>query len=463
MVEVTVADLCRWTGGSPVHLDTNTKIGSVGTDSRKISGGMLFIALKGERFDGHDFLKKAVLNGAAAVMSEKECGTLPAILVKDTQAALLDMARGYRAIFDIPFVGISGSVGKTTTKETVYNVLSQKYNTLKTIGNFNNEIGLPLTILNLSHEHQCGVIEMGMSHFGEISRLTSVVQPNVAVLTNIGMSHIENLGSQEGILKAKLEIIEGLAPDGTLVVNGDDPYLWGCRNTLSCRVLTYGVENKNCDFIAEDIDYQFDSISFTIITPDSSYPAVMNAVGAHNVYNGLAAAVCGRLLGISDTDTAAGLAERQETKMRLNVVDCDGFSMIEDCYNSSPDSMLAALQVLMKAGGTRKIAVLADMLEMGEHSKSAHSKVGKAVAVQDVDSLITFGEMGKVIALSAVENGMNPQKVHSFSEKESIYDLLEHFIQKGDVVLVKGSRGMKMETVCQRLKDLKIEQKQKME
>lgn len=456
MIDVSVADICRWTNGSPVHLDQTTQIGSVGTDSRKTTEKMLFIAIRGERFDGHDFLEQAICNGAVAVMSEKECGNLPSILVKDTQAALLDLARGYRKRFNIPIVGISGSVGKTTTKETVYNVLSQEYRTLKTIGNFNNEIGLPLTILNLSPEHEAGVIEMGMSHFGEISRLTSVVQPKVALLTNIGMSHIENLGSQEGILKAKLEIIKGLCPDGILVINGDDPYLWQCRHTLPCRFMTYGVKNPDCDFLAEKIDYKFNKIEFTIKTPDSSFRVCMNAVGAHNVYNGLAAAVSGRLLGVSDQKIVQGLSEKQDTKMRLNLIECGDFSLIEDCYNASPDSMLAALRVLGKANGRRKIAILADMLEMGEHGPEAHSQVGKYVAEQGADCLITFGEMGKTIALSAVENGMNPQQVHPFLEKEDLYTFLVHLVQKGDVILVKGSRGMKMETVCQKLKDIAV-------
>lgn len=430
-----------------VGSDTNLegKFQGVTTDTRKITPGSLFIALSGENFDGHDFAAKALENGAAAVMVEKDCGLGDRqILVENTRYALLDLAGYYRSLFNIPVVGITGSVGKTTTKEMIYAVLSSKYNTLKNEGNLNNEIGVPLTLFRLEPEHEAAVIEMGMSGFGEISRMTNAVKPDAAVISNIGVSHIEKLGSREGILKAKLEIMEGMAQDAPVIINGDNDLLPGADYGTH-PVTLYGIDDDNCAFKALDITSTDVETAFTCDFGDEPVRVCLPFTGRHNIYNALAAVAAGTKFGIPAAEGLEALKNYKTTGMRQKIVKNFGMTFIEDCYNASPDSQKAAMSVLGSVNCKRRIAVVGDMLELGDYSETGHRLVGKYAAENKVDVLFTYGERAKDSAACGREMGI--PLVKSYTDKgELIYDLAE-LLREGDAVLYKASRGMKLEEV----------------
>ncbi len=418
---------------------------SICTDTRKITEGSLFIALVGERFDGHDFVEAAFEKGAVAAVCSKPVKADGEVLtVENTGMALLEIAAYYRSLFSIPFVGITGSVGKTTTKEMVHAVLSEKYNTLKNEGNLNNEIGLPTTVFCLDSDYEAAILEMGMSAFGEISRLAKVAQPNVGIITKIGVSHIEHLGSREGILKAKLEILDGLKPNAPLIINGDDDLL--STVTLSDRrVITFGIENENCDYRAVGIEQSGYNTCFTVVFDGGEQSVTIPTVGTHNVYNALSAFSAGIYLGVSPEKAALGLSKYVTSGMRQNVREINGITVIEDCYNASPDSVRAAAEVLctMKAG--KKALVFGDMLELGEISESAHREVGALVASKGIDRFYTYGQMASLAAKSAAENGIG--FVESFDDKAALAAQLRADLDEGDAVLFKASRGMKLEEV----------------
>ncbi len=428
-----------------VHCDRDAQVLSICTDSRKITKGCLFIALVGERFDGHDFVKAALENGAVAAVCSKsvECDG-EVLLVENTGRALLDIAAYYRSVFSIPFVGITGSVGKTTTKEMVYAVLSEKYNTLKNEGNLNNEIGLPSTVFRLDSDYEAAILEMGMSAFGEISRLARVAQPNIGIITKIGVSHIEHLGSREGILKAKLEILDGLKPGAPLVVNGDDDLL----STVSLadrKVITFGIENASCDYRAVNIEQAGYSTSFTVLFDGKEQSVTIPTVGTHNVYNALSAFAAGIYLGVTPEKAANGLSKYVTSGMRQNVKDFGGITVIEDCYNASPDSVRAATEVLCGMKVNKKCFVFGDMLELGELSEKAHREVGTLVALKQIDCFFTYGEMAAVSAQTAAAQGA--ECVKAFDDKQALADELRNTLSSGDAVLFKASRGMKLEEV----------------
>ncbi|HHV98112.1 MAG TPA: UDP-N-acetylmuramoyl-tripeptide--D-alanyl-D-alanine ligase [Clostridiaceae bacterium] len=441
-------------GGTFLSGNSETVITGVSTDSRTISAGNLFIPIAGARFDGHDFIGQAFERGAAACLTHKEdipdvSGTV--IKVSDTLRALGDLASFYRKKFNIPVVGITGSVGKTSTKEMVAAVLSQQYRVMKTEGNFNNEIGLPLTMFSLDKSHQCAVIEMGMSGFGEISRLSRISQPDIAIITNIGLSHIEKLGSRQNILKAKMEILDGLSRNGVVILNGDDQLLSGMRNLLPYKTIFYGLED-DADYQAFDIKTAGEQGTyFKIEINNKTYEVHIPVPGIHNVHNALAAIAAGIELKVPVEKIIKGIGEYTPAKMRLNILSFNGIKIINDTYNASPQSMEAALGVLKDIEGNRKIAVLGDMLEMGSWADKAHKDVGKFAFESGVELLITVGENGRNIARGALDSGMNPEKVHQCETNEEIVNLLEGLMTNGDVILVKGSRGMKMEEIVERL------------
>lgn len=418
---------------------------SICTDTRKITEGSLFVALVGERFDGHDFVGAAFEKGAVAAVCSKPVDVNgEVLLVENTGTALLEIAAYYRSLFSIPFVGITGSVGKTTTKEMVYAVLSEKYNTLKNEGNLNNEIGLPTTVFRLDSDYEAAILEMGMSAFGEISRLAKVAQPNAGIITKIGVSHIEHLGSREGILKAKLEILDGLKPNAPLIVNGDDDLL-GTVALSDRRVIKFGIENENCDYRAVGIEQSGYNTCFTVIYDGGEQSVTIPTVGTHNVYNALSAFAVGLHLGVSPEKAALGLSKYVTSGMRQNVREVNGITVIEDCYNASPDSVRAATEVLstMKAG--TKVLVFGDMLELGEISESAHREVGALVASKGIDRFYTYGEMAALAAESAKENGIG--FVKAFDDKAALAAQLRADLKEDDAVLFKASRGMKLEEV----------------
>ncbi|MDF2567779.1 MAG: murF, partial [Oscillospiraceae bacterium] len=342
--------------------------------------------------------------------------------------------------------GITGSVGKTSTKEMIYYVLSQKYKTLKTQGNLNNEIGLPMTLLNLDRSYQAAVIEMGMSNRGEISRLSLTACPNIGVITNIGVSHIENLGSRENILKAKLEILDGIIDDSPIVLNADDDMLSTVDEFLQREIIFYGINNPEADIRAVDIVQQNMTTEFDIVYYGNKVKARIPAIGIHNVYNALAAFCVGLIGEVDVADIIKGIASYKPAGMRQNVVVKEGVTVIEDCYNASPDSMKAALNVLSEIDTQgKRFAVLGDMLELGEVSEKLHFDVGVLASESKADVLVCYGEQARHIAQGAVSNGMT--NVLAFDDKEDVSNYLKQNVKFGDAVLFKASRGMKLEEV----------------
>lgn len=423
---------------------TEAEVNAICIDTRKITQGCLFICIKGERFDAHQFADEALEKGAAAVMIDEDITPNGAyVKVENTTKALLELGRYYRAKFDIPIVGLTGSVGKTTTKEFTALVVGAKYNTIKTQGNLNNEIGLPQMLFQIDNSVEAAVIEMGMNHFGEISRLVSATKPTVGLITNIGVSHIENLGSRDGILKAKLEITEGLQQGAPLILNGDDDKLSTVTSDKH-RILFYGIESDS-DFVARNIVESDGSTSFDIEYYGAVQHIVIPTIGIHNVYNALAAFAVGYVLDVDASAAADALANYVPAGMRQRVKRVGDITAIEDCYNASPDSMRAALRTLRDTAGNRKIAVLGDMLELGDYSETAHSMVGEMVAENDIDYLLAYGENAKYYVSSAEKNGC--KNVYLFDNKETLADELSYIASDNDVVLFKGSRGMRLEDV----------------
>ena len=447
MEHFTLAQAAAWTGG---EARGEAELTAVSTDSRQIPPNALFLPIRGERFDAHDFIAKAVENGAAAVVSHRHAEEypVPALYVENTSQALLDLAGGYRRLCGGRVVGVTGSVGKTTTKELLYAVLRRKFNAEKTEGNLNNEIGLPLTLMRMTRETEVMVAEMGMNHFGEIARMTAAARPDIAVITNIGTSHIEFLGSREGICKAKLEILEGLHPDGCAVLCGDEPLLWEKRESLGCRVVTYGVENPACDLIAHlHPDGGFDIINNTMqvetLPVGGRFAARLSIPGAHNVLNALAAAAAGLLLGETPEQIAAGLASYEASGMRQNIYEQDGYHIYADCYNASPDAMEATLAVLgAMAPGGRRFAVLGSMLELGDYAEEGHRRAGRAAA-RYADALYAYGPDAAAMVAGAQEKGM--ERAYAFDDQAALVAALRQDAKKGDALLFKGSRGMRME------------------
>lgn len=447
MERFTLAQAAEWTKG---EARGEAALTAVTTDSRQIPPEALFLPIKGERFDAHDFIGKAIENGAAAVMShrENEEYPVPALYVENTSQALLDLAGGYRMMCGGKVVGVTGSVGKTTTKELLYAVLAQQFRAEKTEGNLNNEIGLPLTLMRMTKDTEVMVAEMGMNHFGELSRMTAAAQPDYAVITNIGTSHIEFLGSREGICKAKLEILEGLREGGTAVLCGDEPLLWDKRDSLGCKVCTYGVENEACDLVAQlredgSFTVKNNGLESEALPIGESFTACLAIPGAHNVLNALAAASVGLLMGETVENIVRGLSSYTASGMRQNIYEQNGFRIYADCYNASPDAMEATLRVLGTLGeGGRRIAVLGSMLELGNYTEEGHRRAGRAAA-EFADVLYAYGPSADAIVRGAKEKGMTA--VHAFDDQNELVRALRADAKPGDALLFKGSRGMRME------------------
>ena len=447
MREMTLKELAQWCGGELLPVDTVGTITGMQHDSRAVRVGDLFVALPGERVDGHDYVEQAKKAGAvAALVSRKMDCSLPQILVKDTLKAYGDIAREYRKNSGVSVVAITGSVGKTTTKEMISCVLSGKYRVSKTQGNQNNDLGLPITVMEMPADTQIAVLELGMNHFGEMSYLTSIAQPNTVVITNIGTMHIEHLGTREGILKAKLEIMEGIQEDGVAVFNGDEPLLWNLREGNHRRIY-FGIENDQCDVAAEEIRPIDGGVYFTIRGLGQRFQIFVPQEGRHMVYNALAAAAVGLLNGVSPESIQYQLGLFHNTGMRQNVFEENGYVIIEDCYNAGPESMEAALRVLGDhSTERRRIAVLGDMLELGSRAMAEHYRVGR-LAAQVADLVLTYGEHSERIVTGAITGGMSSKFALHFESRKEMASTLKRLAKKGDVILFKGSRGMHMEEV----------------
>ena len=427
-------------------------------DTRTIQKGNIYIGIKGEKFDGNEFWKQALDNGAEAVIIqdieitevEKERYSNKIIVkVEDTLKALYEIAKYKRSLYDIPVIAVTGSVGKTSTKDVIASVVSSKYKTLKTEGNNNNNIGLPLTILKLK-DHEAMVVEMGMNHFGEISLLTDIARPTLAVITNIGTSHIGNLGSRENILKAKLEILEGMIVP-KIIINNDNDLLhkWYEKNKNKIEIHTFGIQNES-ELTAKDIKLKEESSEFLAKSPSGLVKINVPVGGEHFVYNALCAIEVGHILGIADDNIKKGIEKFELTKKRMDIKKlANGAILINDAYNASYESMKASLNFLARHTGKRKIAVLGDMFELGEYTEELHRNVGKEVVKNGIDILICSGENSKYIIEEAKKS--KNLKIYFMNNNEQIVEKLTQELRNGDVVLVKASNGMKFFEICQKL------------
>ena len=441
MKKLSLKDVARFCGSSTA---LEGEISKISTDSRDVDENTLFVALIGERFDAHDFVGDVLNKGAKAVVCSKFVGDDERIIyVENTGKALLDIAHGYRKLFNIPFIGLTGSVGKTTSKGMIYSVVKKGFDAHKTAGNLNNEIGVPKTLFALEEHHEAAVIEMGMNHFEEISRLSRTVEPTIAVITNVGTAHIENLGSREGILKAKLEILDGMKKGSTLIINGDNDMLATVEND-DFNILRFGIEGKNLYMKAEKIEADEKGSTFIAVCGDERAEVFVPSVGIHNVYNALCAMCVGKQLGFTLEKSAQGVADFEPEGMRQKITEIKGVTFIEDCYNANPDSMKASLEAMKTLKKKRSFAVLGDMLELGDFSEKAHRTVGRNAVDTGCDFVLTYGEAAKFISDEAKSEGVCAE---NFDDKEKIAEFLYKNISEGDVVLFKGSRGMKMEDI----------------
>lgn len=446
MGRITLEQAAQWCGGTvnPKYKDV-TFLGA-NNDTRKLKPGQLFVALQGVR-DGHDFIPAAMEKGAGAVLCTHCDGDYPAIVVEDTRLALGDIARGERQRLGMQVVGITGSVGKSTTKEMVAAVLGSTYRVNKTPANHNNDIGMPMAILEMPEDTQIAVLEMGMNHFGEIGYLTGIARPDVAVIVNIGTMHIEHLGSIEGILQAKLEILEGLKEGGAIVLNGDDPLLWNQHKVLS-QATYFGAGNTECGVFASDVSEENGKISFCVSTPKEKFDIRLHLEGLHYVPDALAAVTVGLCLGVSGDQIAKSLANFQNMEDRQEIFEANGYTIIKDCYNAGPESMAAALAVLGNKPG-RKIAVLGDMLELGFNAPAEHYRLGRIVA-EKADMLFAYGPNSDRVLSGAITGGMSDIKASAFYDRDKMVEFLKQRAMPGDVLLFKGSHGMHMELALEK-------------
>ncbi len=445
---ITLAEAARWCGGRIDPKYKDVAFLGANNDTRKLQKGQLFVALKGVR-DGHDFISSAMERGAAAVLCNHCDADYPAIIVDDTRLALGDIARGERMRIGMKVVGVTGSVGKSTTKEMIAAVLQTSYRVGKTPVNHNNDIGMPMAILAMDSNTEIAVLEMGMNHFGEISYLTSIAKPDVAVIINIGNMHIEHLGSMEGILQAKLEILEGMPKDGKVVLNGDDALLWNHHRLADVQADYFGVRNCEAAVLAMDVQQEDGCLRFTAKHANGQIPITLMLDGEHYIHDALAAITVGLKLGISDEKIAQGLLHFQTMEGRQEILKTGEMTFIKDCYNAGPESMSAALNVLGNKQG-RRIAVLGDMLELGVCAPAEHYKVGRTAA-EKADMLFCYGPNSMRMLYGALTGGMAKEKARAFTERQLLVAALKQTLKPGDVVLFKGSRGMQMELVLEQL------------
>lgn len=455
MIPISVSEILNATGGKLLCGDEKTVITSVTTDSRTAEEGALFVAICGENSDGHLYIEKAILKGAACVLAEKEVkvsenGAI--VLVENTVRAMGKIAHSIMEKFSVPTVSVIGSVGKTTTRDMTYAVMSKKYKTLTNKGNFNNEIGVPLTVFSAEEDISAAVIEMGMDHFGEIDRLSKICVPDAVIMTNIGMSHIEILGSQENIYRAKAEVFQNLKPDGVAILNGDDEILMKHKAELGQKVITVGVKNRDADFVASNIVSGTNEVSFRVSGMGRKLCVTLPVPGEHNVLNAMLAAAAGIYFGVSDEDVQDALSTFSMTKMRMDILKTEQLTVINDCYNAAPDSVAAALSVLGKYE-TRKVAVLGDIKALGTFSYDAHFRLGAEVVKNKIDVLVTVGLEAAAISKGALQQGMDAQFVYSAQTVEEANGVLKEILREGDTVLVKASRAMELERITEYLKE----------
>ena len=441
MGRITLQQAAAWCGGRIDEKYKDVTFLGANMDTRKLEPGQLFVALKGAR-DGHDFIPAALEKGAAAVLCTHCDGDYPAIVVDDTRIALGDIARHERQRLQMKVVGITGSVGKSTTKEMVAAVLSTTYRISKTPVNHNNDIGMPMAILAMPEDTQVAVLEMGMNHFREIAYLSRIAKPDVGVIVNIGTMHIEYLGSMEGILQAKLEILEGMSDKGSVVLNGDDTLLWNLHSSLE-RAIFFGTKNTQCDVLGSNVEKRPEQTVFSVEYEGASCDVTLNLEGTHFVCDALAAVAVGLQMGVSMENICRALEAFENMEGRQEIFEARGCTIIKDCYNAGPESVAAALEVLSGRTG-RRVAVLGDMLELGSCTQAEHYKVGR-LAAEKVDMLFAYGPNSGKMLKGAVTGGMPTNCVRAFEDRDKLVESLRKLTRPGDVLLFKGSRGMRME------------------
>ena len=459
--QMTLENIAKACGGTYVGDDAQrgSEITGAVIDSRQVEPGYLYIPIRGERVDGHRFIPDVFEKGALAVLSEEplENPAGPYIQVASSEQALKDIAEFYRSTLSIKIIGITGSVGKTSTKEMISAVLSQKYNVLKTEGNFNNEIGLPLTILRIRREHEVAVVEMGISEFGEMHRIAKVAKPDICVMTNIGQCHLENLIDRDGVLRAKSEIFDFLKTDGHIVLNGNDDKLITVQEVKGVKPVFYYVEDgtaKKADLPYEITADAIENKGLRGLNANLHFPEEVCQIhepipGVHNVYNACAAAWVGRIMGLTNEEICQGIAHAKTIAGRTNLITLGEVLVIDDCYNANPVSMKASLDVLAQADG-RKIAVLGDMGELGENGREMHYDVGKYAANTGADILFCCGTLSEELAKGA-QRGHT--KVMYFADREKLTQTLINFVEAGDTVLVKASHFMEFPKIVKALEE----------
>lgn len=450
MASFSTSDIERATSGTWLQpQDEGQVFTTVDTDTRQIHEGALFIAFKGDTFDGHAFVMEALHKGAAgaivsAVRPEFKAVTVPIYVVPDTLKAYQDLARFHRRRFHIPVVAVTGSVGKTTTRNMIATVLSQKLRVLQTEKNFNNEIGLPKTLLQLTPDHEACVVEMGMRGLGQIAELAAIAEPTIGVVTNVGKSHIELLGSQENIAKAKCELVQALDEHGVAVLNQDDHFVAAMADQCKGKVVGYGI-TSNAPVRADRIGANEKGIHFTCRSFDQMMDINIPVIGLHNVYNALAAVAVARVVGVSEHQVKKGLAEYRGVPMREEIVRLGAYTFINDAYNANPASMSESIHTLANLTKGRKIAVLGGMLELGDWAQAEHEKIGRQIASEGITALIALGDLAGYIATAAKDSGMDA--VYTVRTHAEAADVLKGLLKPGDTVLLKASRGFAMEKI----------------
>ncbi len=452
MKKLTMKQIEQGTGGRLTAGDGNLTVEKICTDSRKAEKGDLFFALIGDNHDAHKYLPQVMEAGCtcAVVSDAAMCPEgMSAVLVEDTTKALQQLSAWYLNELDIKKIAVTGSTGKTSTRDLTWYVCSEKYKAQKNVGNLNNHLGVPLTILSFDEDTEVGILEMGMDKFGEIDLLADIARPDVGIITNIGMSHIENLGSRDGIFQAKMELTNYFDENSVLIAARDDEYLNEERIDGEYRLVTAGCDGKSDYIISHIDDFGAEGIEFNLEHNGQMQHFKLPVPGRHNAFNGALAVAAGVELGISMEEAARGLAKTQLTDKRLTVRGKNGIKIIDDTYNASPDSMKAAIDVLMNTRGIRSVAVLGDMFELGENSKLQHELVGRYAADKNVDLLIAIGENSSEMARGAKEEGS--ENVMYFKTKDDFFKEMDSVIEKGDVILIKGSRGMEMDKIVKKI------------
>ncbi len=461
MAKFSIKELLKISNGKLISGRMNVGAQGISIDSRSLRKGQIFIAIKGENFDGHNFVSEAFKKGACGVIincnSNVDCGNKIVIQVKDTVKCLGDIASYWRKKFKIPLVAITGSNGKTTTKEMAGTILSQKFNLLATKGNLNNHIGVPLTLLDLCPQHKLVCLEMGTSGLGEIKYLCKISAPvDIGVITNIQRAHLLYFNNLDGVLKAKMELANSLSSQGRLILNIDDFHLAKVAKKIKNQLLTYGINNHKADIYASEIKIQNRGVKFRINIKTGnkilSQEIRLAILGYHNIYNALAAVSIGHIFNIPLKVCAMSLARFKTPPLHMEIIKVKGARIINDAYNANPDSMKIAISTLANLSSNgKKIAVIGDMLELGQYSQKVHREVGEAIAQADISDLFTIGKMAKYVAIGAVKNGFDRKRIFIAENKKEIVDKLVNNIKKDDVLLIKGSRAMKMEEIIKNL------------